>query len=950
MPPMILALLCLLSLQSPWPGFRGPERCGRAPAVQLPASFEPDRDRLWRTELEPGHSSPVLAGDGVFVTFNRGGRVHAACFDAKGGQKRWERRSPQPLDGDGGQIKLEPPLLAASTPVTDGEGLFVWYPDFGLVGYELDGEERWRRPLIRFYAPYPGASSPALAKGRLIHLHDHDRQSFLIALDPADGSVLWKTERPFATHGFSSPTIVGNTVIASGSHRVDAYDLETGRSSWWAEGMAWQARATPVVGNGVVYVQSMVKTVSDLGLRVVSESWPEALREWDADGDGRLVPAEIENADVPGQWSLHDLNDDGALELEEWERLRSRARSGSGLWALRLGGAGSVGGSHVLWTRDRRVPLNATPLLLGTLLVAVRDGGHVVALDARNGEERWTTSVKGMRADVYVSPIAIGGQVVVIGENGLLAILDPRSGRVSSRHELREDVWATPAVGREAFYVRTSEALHAFRLGGTPPVSDARAFVGVDVLPIDGRGRQRDQTIVIRGGRVVRIGPSRSTPLPPGARVLASGPDLTVVPGLIDMWARVEDEHELIRHLAAGVTTLRIVDGRPALLAVRERVLRGELPGPELLIGAPALLARFTPEEAVAAVEAGAAAGYDFVSADRDLSAEVWLAAAARARELGIPFAGVRPRGLDLGVALANAPWTIDHLETLVGEPDLVEHLAGAEIAVTPLVASFATWITASSQRGKWILDELALRDVSPILRTLWSPSAHALQRGLPYGELKRHSRSSQAQCAALPVLDAAGVPLLAGSDAIACFVHPGQGLHRELAAFVEAGLSTERALRAATVTPGRVLAPLLGEARGRVELGGVADLILVEGDPLADPRVLERPLGTMVAGRWYRRGELEAALGAARETYRREAAFVEAVAVRRPHGPTLAEVLAGAELRELDLRESTVHRMAQLLLHPGIARVEDAATLHEFASRRWPVEPASDSTAERPR
>ena len=726
----------------------------------------------------------------------------------------------------------------------------------------------------------------------------------------------------------------------------------------YAAGMArekaWRpkrlARATPVCGKGVVYVQSMVKTVSDLGLRVISASWEEVLREWDTDGDGRLLPTEIENAGVPGQWSLHDLDDDGALELGEWEHLRSRARSGSGLWALRLGGQGAVGGSHVLWTRDRRVPLNATPLLLGSLLVAVRDGGHIFALDARDGEERWTTSVEGMRTDVYASPIAIGGQVVVIGENGLLAILDPRSGRVSSQHELREDVWATPAVGRGAFYVRTSEALHAFRLGGTPPASDAYAFVGVDVLPMDGRGRQRDQTIVIRDDRVVRIGPSRITPLPPGARALASGPDLTVVPGLIDMWARVEDEHELVRHLAAGVTTLRIVDGRPALLELRERVLRGELPGPELLIGAPALHARCTPEEGVAAVEAGAAAGYDFVSADRDLSADAWLAAAARARELGIPFAGIRPRGLDLGVALANAPWTLDHLETLVHEPDLVEHLAGAKIGVTPLVASFATWIEASSKRGKWFRDELALRVVSPIVRTRWSPSAHTLFRDLPYRELKRHSRSSQAQRDALPVLDGAGVPLLAGSDAIACFVHPGQGLHRELAAFVEAGLSTERALRAATVTPGRVLAPVLGEARGRVELGGIADLLLVEGDPLTDPRVLERPLGTMVTGRWYRRGELEAALDSARETYRREALFVEAVTARRPDGPTLTEVLGGAELRELDLRRSTVYRLAQLLLHPGIARVEDAAALHEFASRRWPVERATDSTSERPR
>jgi len=937
----MLAFFFLLWVQTPWPSFRGPERNGSAPDVRLPASFDPDLDRLWRRELSPGHSSPVLAGNAIYLTVRREGEVFTVCCDVDDGHTLWERLAPAAALAQEPQRNEDPALFAASTPVTDGLAVFVSLPEYGLVAYELSGEERWRLPLDRQRAPYPSASSPALVRGRLIHLCDHDGESFLVAVDTEDGNVLWKAERPFATHGYSSPSVLGNVVVVSGSHRVDAYDLDTGRNVWWALGLAWQSRATPVGGDGVVFVQSAVRTMSELGLRTVSETWDEALTSWDRDGDRRLLPGEITKADVPGEWMLHDLDGDGALDAEEWERIRARTRSGSGLWALRLGGSGDVSESQVLWTRTRRVPLTTTPLLVGGTLVTVRDGGLAIGIDPNDGSERWSTRIDGMRSSAFSSPVSIGGSVLTIDQDGTLAILDPRDGRVLDTHDLGEEVWATPAIGREAFYVRTTEALHAFRLGTTPLDVDTLAFVGVDVLTMDARGTLRDQTVIVREGRVLALGPRDQTALPTGTEVLARGPGWTVLPGLVDSWARVEDEHELLRHLLAGVTTLRTFGGRPELLALRERVRSGTVPGPEWVIGAPALRARLDPVQAVLAIDASVAAGYDFASAEVGLEPRAWLAASERARELGLPFAGARPPDLDLADVLAAEPWTLDRMETLVGETDLLPALSLANVAVTPLLGSHSMSIEAASHRHRWIEDNDALRDVSPIVRVLWSPAAHALQRRLRQKGVREQRLSLRAQREAVRTLDLAGVDLLAGSDAISPFLHPGQALHRELSVLAGLGLSAEGALRAATATPGRVLARVLGESQGTVAVGAPAHLILVAGDPLQDLRRLEHPRGTMVAGCWYRRGALETALQGARAIYERETAFVKAVVVRRPTGTAaLTSIFEELETYELDLRESTVRRLIQLLLHPRVARVEDAAALAAFADHRWPVDP----------
>ena len=963
---LLAALLSPLTLQ--WPTFRGPERNGHAPHVELPDAFDPERDRIWTLELDPGTSSPILVGKQLLLTVRRGGgagghgdgSTDLACVDAERGRLLWEIAGPAfdaaPAFEDG----LDPALHAASTPVSDGAGVFVSYPEFGLVGYELSGQERWRRQLTPYRARYPGASSLALAQGRLVYLCDQDADSYIVALSPEDGSTLWRVERPHATHGFSSPTILGETVIVSGPHRVDAYDLETGELRWSTSGMSWQPRATPIgiEGNvegasevprhhkgGVVYVQSAVQSAQRNAERRQPQSWDEALAAWDADGDGRLSRSEAEGADIPGEWSLHDLDRSGALDASEWAQLAARSRSGSGLWALALTGYGNYDAGDILWRRSRRIPLTATPILMDNTLVLVRDGGIAMGLDATHGTESWHGRLEGLSGKIYSSPISLGSDVLVFSSDGSFASFDPQTGTVGASGALSDGVWATPAVGEDALFVRTNSALHAFALEpvSTLPESDpqapALAFVGVDVLTMTASGLLRDQTLEVRRGRITRLGPRDSTPLSEKAEVLARGPGLTVTPGLIDSWTRVEDEHELLLHLRAGVTTIRSVDGRPSLLELRARVEDGDIPGPRWVLGGPLAGRGHAPDQFLAALEEGARAGYDFATVVRGAPLQNWRRIAQRASALGIPLAGPLPAELPLKAAFGWPLLSIDHLETLVAQPGLAAALARTQVPLAPLTAAHATAIQVTTERQNWMRDSDALRDVSPLVRELWGPAAHALHPPDSRSD-EEQQQSLEDQREALKALHQAGARLLAGSNAMTSFVLPGKGLLDELHAFVAAGLSPESALRTATLNPASMLEPFVGEPIGSIAVGGLADLVLVSGSPSEGLDSFDAPLGTMVRGDWFPAEKLEEALNEAREVYEREAEFVRAIAKRRNPARAkkeLAATLATDEMRTFEVRQSTVRRLIELLSHPAVRRTAEAGVLTEYAQMRWP-------------
>jgi len=114
--------------------------------------------------LPPGYSSPVVSGNRIFLTAFEKEKIFTLAIDRLSGNVLWKQEAPR------AKVTKRPVNTpVSSTPVTDGENLYVFFEDFGLISYAAaDGKERWRYPYSSFNAPYGMAASPILVDGKLI--------------------------------------------------------------------------------------------------------------------------------------------------------------------------------------------------------------------------------------------------------------------------------------------------------------------------------------------------------------------------------------------------------------------------------------------------------------------------------------------------------------------------------------------------------------------------------------------------------------------------------------------------------------------------------------------------------------------------------------------------------------------------------------------------------------
>ena len=240
-------LLLAMSVQAAdWSQFRGPNGSGVSLSKNVPERFDSQRNLVWNSPLPAGHSSPVFTNDRIFVTAFEGQTLLTICLDRATGKILWRR--PAPREREESYQPTNSP--ASPSPVTDGSNVYVFFGDFGLLSYGSDGNERWRLPLGPFNNANGHGSSPILADGKLVLICDQDTGSFLLAVDPSNGRVLWKTMRPEYTRGYATPAVYRPKtgpaeLIVPGSFEVASYSLETGEKLWWVRGMAWQVKSVP---------------------------------------------------------------------------------------------------------------------------------------------------------------------------------------------------------------------------------------------------------------------------------------------------------------------------------------------------------------------------------------------------------------------------------------------------------------------------------------------------------------------------------------------------------------------------------------------------------------------------------------------------------------------------------------------------------------------------------
>lgn len=187
-----LMSLCLFRPAFPsdeWSQFRGPNGSGVSVSKGLPVEFDLKRNLLWKADMPPGHSSPVLAPENVFLTGCEGEKLLVLCLERQTGKLLWRREVPRNRSD-----RLRKPNNPASpSPVTDGENMYAFFQDFGLISYDRNGKERWEVPLGPFNTFWGMAASPILVEDKLIMSCDQDTNSFLLAVDKKTGRSCWRS-------------------------------------------------------------------------------------------------------------------------------------------------------------------------------------------------------------------------------------------------------------------------------------------------------------------------------------------------------------------------------------------------------------------------------------------------------------------------------------------------------------------------------------------------------------------------------------------------------------------------------------------------------------------------------------------------------------------------------------------------------------------------------------
>ena len=460
-----LILTAALVLASEWPQFRGPNASGVSEETNLPVEFGPSRNVVWKTALPPGHSSPSIAGDKIFVTAFEGDKLFTIAMRRDNGRILWRREAPRPRK----EIVERPANSPVSaTPVSDGQNVYVFFQDFGLLAYGPDGNELWRMPLGPFNTPFGHGSSPILTGDTLLMNIDQDVNSFLLAIDKKNGRVLWRTERPHAQRGYATPVLyqptgTGLQVLVAGSYRLTAYDVKTGKEVWWIRRLPWQVKPTPVLADGIVYFVTF-SAESDPGEQEIVASFEEALAKLDLNKDGKLSKQEVVDPRVKARFEEYlDLDDSGYLEERDWKQFQERRQGESSVWAYRLGGQGDVTERNFLWKNPRSPPNVPSPLFYRGVLYTLKEGGILTSFNAKTGEIVKQARLRGALGEYFASPVGADGKIYAISEEGKAAVIQAGAQwEQLGVNDLQDGCKATPAIVDGKLYIRTYGMLYCF--------------------------------------------------------------------------------------------------------------------------------------------------------------------------------------------------------------------------------------------------------------------------------------------------------------------------------------------------------------------------------------------------------------------------------------------------------------------------------------------------------
>jgi len=482
------------------------------------------------------------------------------------------------------------------------------------------------------------------------------------------------------------------------------------------------------------------------------------------------------------------------------------------------------------------------------------------------------------------------------------------STELSRRTVLRAGLAAGAVGAAGAAGLGPAGSAAAARVGpaGRGDAASGRGFALTHATVVDTTGgpSRPDQTVIVRGGRIATVGRSAEVPLPRDATVV----DLTgkfVIPGLADMHVHSEDMEQIYPPLYVlnGVTTVREMSGYPFLGPWRDRADTGDLFGPrwsvasQIVDGNPSLwsgipLPHFEVKDAAEARQAvrqAKADGADFIKVYTRLTRETFHAVLDEARRQHITVAGHCPDNVALTEAADAGLRSVEHVMSswyATSSREAEIRRAIASMVIEP--GDYNGWFhkslpqdwTAAHSYDPRKADRVFARLVADDCRQVPTLTMHRVF-GMPETADRTDERLKYLPAATLEYwqwgmqmytdgrtpqesarervlvehrarfvgnLRRAGVPVMAGTEAGTPFCLPGFALHDELAELVGAGFTPMQALQAATVEPARFLGAQ--HTMGTVQPGRLADLVVLDADPLRDIRHTRRIHAVVTRGR----------------------------------------------------------------------------------------------------
>ncbi len=408
-----------------WARFRGPNGSGVSKSSDIPLEWDDEKNIKWKVDLPgPGSSSPIVFGDRVYLTCYTGYGVdrdnpgeasglvrHLLCFDRTSGKEIWRASVAADADEDAYEGFITEHGFASSTPVTDGEHIYVLYGKTGVVAFDMNGKETWKSAVGTQSDPYKwgGGASTVLA-GDLLIVNAANVGRSIVALDKATGKEVWKYADEKLVNCWSTPIMVNASgreeMVMCVPGKIVALDPKTGDEFWVADSpIANTTCASLVEHNGAVFAMG--------------------------------------------------------------------GRAGDAV-GVRCGGEGDVTDTHTLWVKKLRSGIG-TPVVVGgnmywvstgTAFCASCETGEYVYKE-RIGEQKGEGSRRP--AGSYASALAVGDKVILVTRNGNSYILNGSAEFDQvAENKLENDEGpfnATPAISNGEVFMRSNKSLYCISKG-----------------------------------------------------------------------------------------------------------------------------------------------------------------------------------------------------------------------------------------------------------------------------------------------------------------------------------------------------------------------------------------------------------------------------------------------------------------------------------------------------